>query len=41
MIDSDHHNPAFVSPFVARPTEIPDSDLNFEKGEIIYENNEV
>ena len=35
---SDMHNPLFHSFFVQEPTQQPDPDVDFEKGEIIYEN---
>ena len=38
QIKSDLHNPLFHSFFVQQPTLEPDPDVNFEKGEIIYEN---
>eukprot|EP00360_Condylostoma_magnum_P001678 CAMPEP_0168315000 /NCGR_PEP_ID=MMETSP0210-20121227/9871_1 /TAXON_ID=40633 /ORGANISM="Condylostoma magnum, Strain COL2" /LENGTH=99 /DNA_ID=CAMNT_0008285855 /DNA_START=403 /DNA_END=705 /DNA_ORIENTATION=+ len=37
-VQSDQHNPSFHSFFVQLPQTQPDPDVNFEKGEVIYEN---
>jgi hypothetical protein len=41
QVNSDLNNPVFRSNFVQQPNKEPDSDLNFEKGEILYENKDV
>jgi hypothetical protein len=38
---SDLNNASLQSNFVQQPNYEPDSDLNFEKGEVIYENKDV
>lgn len=38
QLRSDLLNPSFTSNFVQAPNIEPDDDLNFEKGEVIYEN---
>lgn len=38
QVKSDLHNPLFHSFFVQEPTQEPDPDVDFDKGEIIYEN---
>jgi hypothetical protein len=35
---SDFNKPRFDSPFVAPPSKEPDPDVNFEKGDVLYEN---
>lgn len=38
QLKSDQSNPVFHSFFVQEPSKNPDPDVNFEKGEIIYDN---
>jgi hypothetical protein len=38
---SDLNNPSFKSNFVQQPNREPDSNVNFEKGEVVYENKDV
>lgn len=37
-VESDFNNPIYKSNFVQEPTREPDPDVNFEKGEILYDN---
>ena len=38
QLKSDVNNPMFNSPFVQEPTRVPDPDVDFEKGDVIYDN---
>jgi len=38
---TDLNNPVFKSYFVQEPTREPDPDVNFEKGDVLYENNDA
>lgn len=40
-LNSDLNNPSFKSHFVQEPSREPDPDVNFEKGEILYENKDA
>ncbi|MCB0368312.1 MAG: hypothetical protein KDD45_02445 [Bdellovibrionales bacterium] len=41
-LERDLYHPSFIDqPFVKCPTQYPDQSLNFEQGEVVYENTRV